>query len=146
MKQLKSLKKIPGIKGIDHIGIAVFSLDQAIDFYELILGAQLLHKETNHEQNVAEAILDLNGTMIQLLAPLSENGAVFDFLKRRGPGIQQIALTVEDIELACSVAKANGISVVYSEHKAGTLESKINFLHPKNCEGVLFELVERKVQ
>jgi len=82
------------------------------------------------------------GVLIQLLAPLSEQSAIAKFLTKNGPGVQQIAYRVSDIAAASDAARAEGIRVIYEEAKAGTNNSKINFLHPSDCGGVLIELVE----
>jgi methylmalonyl-CoA/ethylmalonyl-CoA epimerase len=140
---LKNLNLIPGIQGIDHIGIAVNSLENSIKFYEEVLGASLVHTEVNEEQNISEAMLNLHGQIIQLLAPLSKQGAIHEFLIKHGEGVQQLALKVANLDDACIAARNNGITVIFPQHKRGTSNSRINFLHPKDCGGVLLELVER---
>lgn len=135
---------IPGIKGLDHIGIAVKSLKDSISVYQSIFGARLVFIEENHEQNVLEAMLEFNGIKIQLLSPLSDSGAIYEYLQRHGEGIQQLALEVDNLDTACDVARKNGIRVVYEESKSGSNGSKINFLHPKSTTGALIELVQKK--
>lgn len=139
---MKNLNLIPGIQGIDHIGIAVKSLEDSIKFYEEVLGAKLVHTEVNADQNISEAMMDLHGQTIQLLAPLSDRGAIHDFLVKYGEGVQQIALKVANLDYACSAARNNGIAVIFAQHKRGSSDSRINFLHPRDCGGVLLELVE----
>ncbi len=133
---------MPGIIRIDHVGIAVYDLDAAIDWYTKFLGAKLKFREINTEQMVEEAILNLNDSSIQLLAPLSELSPVSKFLKNKGQGLQQIAIQVVDLEIAARFAKEHGITVVFDTPRTGTGKSRINFLHPKDCFGVLIELVE----
>ena len=93
-----------GIQRIDHVGIAVADLDEAIAFYRDTYGMTVLHEETNEEQGVLEAMVrvgpagDASGAMIQLLAPLDESSTIARFLDRFGPGIQQLAYRVEDVE------------------------------------------------
>ena len=129
---------------IDHVGIAVPDLDEAIAFYRDTYGMQLLHEETNEEQGVREAMVGVGGsdTCIQLLAPLDESSAIAKFLDRSGPGIQQLAYRVDDVEKVSAVLRGRGIRTVYDEPRRGTAGSRINFLHPKDAGGVLVELVE----
>jgi methylmalonyl-CoA/ethylmalonyl-CoA epimerase len=129
---------------IDHVGIAVPDLAAAIEFHERVLGLQVLHEETNEEQGVREAMLGLPGdtVRIQLLAPLTPESAIARFIDRSGPGLQQLAYTVTDVRKAADNLRAQGIRMLYEEPKRGTENSRINFAHPKDCGGVLIELVE----
>ena len=129
---------------VDHVGIAVSDLADALAFYQGTLGMLPVHSEENLEQQVIEVMLEPagGGVLIQLLAPLSEQSAIAKFLTKHGPGVQQIAYRVSDIAAASDAARAEGIRVIYEEAKAGTNNSKINFLHPSDCGGVLIELVE----
>ena len=135
---------MPGIIGIDHVGIAVYDLDDSIKWYESFFGCNFVSREINLEQNVEEAILELKEFNIQLLTPINELSPIAKFLDKRGPGIQQLALQVEDIEVATEYARKNGVRVLFSKWQVGTNNSKINFLHPKDCDGVLIELVEKR--
>jgi len=135
---------MPGIIRIDHIGIAVFDLDAAIDWYKRFLGAKLVNRETNTEQMVEEATLSLNESRFQLITPIGELSPITKFLKTRGQGLQQIAFEVSNLDDAVSYALDNQVRVIFDEPKIGTKDSKINFLHPKDCFGVLIELVELK--
>lgn len=134
----------PYVTAIDHVGLAVADLDAAIDFYARAFGLQSIHEETNEEQGVREAMLAVgdSGSAIQLLAPLSEDSPIGKFLARNGEGIQQMALRVTDIELAADTLRAAGVRVLYDTPKRGTAGSRVNFVHPKDCGGVLMELVE----
>jgi methylmalonyl-CoA/ethylmalonyl-CoA epimerase len=134
----------PYVTAIDHVGLAVQDLDAAIDFYARAFGLQSIHEETNEEQGVREAMLAVgdSGSAIQLLAPLSEDSPIGKFLARNGEGIQQMALRVTDIERAADTLRAAGVRVLYDTPKRGTAGSRVNFVHPKDCGGVLMELVE----
>lgn len=134
----------PFVTAIDHVGLAVADLDAAIDFYARAFGLQSIHEETNEEQGVREAMLAVgdSGSCIQLLAPLSEDSPIGKFLARNGEGIQQMALRVTDIDLAAETLRAAGVRVLYDTAKTGTAGSRVNFVHPKDCGGVLMELVE----
>lgn len=133
---------MPGLIKIDHIGVAVFDLDAAIDWYTRFLGAKLLQRETNREQMVEEALLDLEGSTFQLITPIGELSPIIKFLSTKGQGMQQIAFKVSNLNTAVDYARENNVRVIFKESKNGTNGSKINFLHPKDCFGVLIELVE----
>ena len=130
---------------IDHVGIAVPDLDAAIAFYTDTLGGRLAHRETNEAQGVEEAMIAFGagtGAQVQLLAPLTPESTIAKFLDRNGPGLQQLALRVDDVRVAADRARAAGLRTLYDEPRRGTAGSSINFLHPKDAGGVLVELVE----
>jgi methylmalonyl-CoA/ethylmalonyl-CoA epimerase len=133
------------ITAVDHVGIAVADLDAAIAWYADTLGLVATHVETNEEQGVQEAMLSAPGdagAAIQLLAPLRPDSPIGRFLDRNGPGIQQMAYRVVDIDATSAALRAKGVRLLYDEPRRGTAESRINFLHPKDAGGVLVELVE----
>src|SRR5450631_1812143 len=129
---------------IDHVGVAVADLDTAVAFYEDTFGMRLAHVETNEEQGVREAMMAVgdSGSFVQLLAPLRPDSSIAKFLDRSGPGIQQMAYTVEDIEATCADLRAKGLRLLYEQPRVGTAGSLINFIHPKDAGGVLVELVQ----
>ncbi len=129
---------------IDHVGIAVPDLDEAIAFYRDTFGIVSVHQETNEEQGVREAMLAVGDgtTRIQLLAPLSETSTIAKFLDRNGPGVQQIAYTVADLDGVSEALRSRGLRLLYDEPRRGTAGSRVNFVHPKDAGGVLVELVE----
>jgi methylmalonyl-CoA/ethylmalonyl-CoA epimerase len=129
---------------INHVGIAVADLDKAIEYYKTVFGMQLAHEETNEEQGVREAMMAVgdSGSSIQLLAPLNENSTIAKFLDKSGPGMQQMAYTVEDIDAVSATLRERGVRLLYPEPKRGTANSRINFIHPKDAGGVLVELVQ----
>jgi methylmalonyl-CoA/ethylmalonyl-CoA epimerase len=129
---------------IDHVGIAVPDLDEAIAFYRDTFGMRLAHEEPNEEQGVREAMMAVgdSGSHIQLLAPLSADSTIAKFLDRSGPGIQQMAYRVTDLDAVCAVLRDRGLRLLYDEPRRGTSSSRINFVHPKDAGGVLVELVE----
>ena len=132
------------LRRIDHVGIAVSDLDEAIAFYRDVFGMVAVHVEVNEEQGVREALLRVGDgeTQVQLLAPLSEASTVAKFLDRTGPGIQQLAYTVDDIESTSDALRARGLRLLYDEPRRGTAGSRVNFIHPRDAGGVLVELVE----
>lgn len=129
---------------IDHVGIAVADLDAAIEFYESAFGLTMTHQEVNEEQGVREAMMAVgdSGSFIQLLAPLSPESTIAKFLDRSGPGIQQVAYAVDDVEATAATLRERGVRVLYETAKVGTGGSLVNFCHPKDCGGVLVELVQ----
>lgn len=134
----------PLFVGIDHVGLAVPELDEAIRFHTEVLGWRLAHREINAEQGVAEAMLTAGdgGAQIQLLAPLDETSTIAKFIDRNGPGMQQLAYRVTDLDAVSAVLAERGVRLLYPEPKRGTGGSRINFCHPKDTGGVLLELVE----
>jgi methylmalonyl-CoA/ethylmalonyl-CoA epimerase len=103
-----------------------------------------VHTEENQEQGVREAMLAVGpgADRLQLLAPMRTDSTIAKFLDRNGPGVQQVAYTVADIELACAALRERGMRLLYESPREGTAGSRINFVHPKDAGGVLVELVE----
>ncbi len=134
------------VLAVDHVGIAVADLDEAIAWYADTFGLVATHEETNEEQGVREAMLSAPGdagAAVQLLAPLRPDSAIGKFLDRSGPGIQQMAYRVADIEATSAALRDKGMRLLYDEPRRGTAGSRINFVHPKDAGGVLVELVEQ---
>jgi methylmalonyl-CoA/ethylmalonyl-CoA epimerase len=132
------------ITDVDHVGIAVADLDEAIGFYADRFGFAVVHEEVNEEQGVREAMLGAgrSGTRLQLLAPLTPESAIARFLDRSGPGLQQLAYRVTSIDEAMEAVRSTGMRLLYETPRRGTAGSRINFIHPKDAGGVLVELVE----
>ena len=129
---------------IDHVGIAVPDLDVALAVYAEKVDLRAVHEEVNEEQGVREAMLAVgdSGSCIQLLAPLRDDSPIGKFLGKSGPGIQQMAYRVEDIDAVCATLRERGVRLLYEAPKGGTAGSRVNFIHPKDAGGVLVELVE----
>ena len=129
---------------IDHVGVAVPDLAEAIAMYRDAFGMHVTHQETNEDQGVREAMVAVgdSGSSIQLLAPLDESSTIAKFLDRKGPGLQQLAYRVTDLERVSSVLRHRGLRLLYDEPRRGTAGSRINFVHPRDTGGVLVELVE----
>jgi methylmalonyl-CoA/ethylmalonyl-CoA epimerase len=135
------------VTALDHVGLAVPDLDVAIKWYHDHLGMIVLHEEINEEQGVREAMLSVRGApkgsaQIQLMSPLDETSTIAKFIGKRGPGIQQLAYRVSDVEALSERLRAEGIRLLYDTPRKGTANSRINFIHPKDAGGVLIELVE----
>jgi methylmalonyl-CoA/ethylmalonyl-CoA epimerase len=135
-----------GLLRIDHVGIAVADLDAAIELYGRVFGMRCVHVEENPDQGVREAMLAVGptpeGGQVQLLAPLTPESTIAKFLDRNGPGVQQVAYTVADIDAASAALRERGVRLLYDAPRRGTAGSRINFVHPKDAGGVLVELVE----
>jgi methylmalonyl-CoA/ethylmalonyl-CoA epimerase len=129
---------------IDHVGIAVADLDAAIAFYRDTFGMETVHEETNQEQGVREAMVAVgdSASCIQLLAPVDQSSPIAKFLDQRGPGLQQLAYRVTDLEAVSAVLRERGLRLLYDVAKTGTAGSLVNFVHPRDAGGVLIELVE----
>jgi methylmalonyl-CoA/ethylmalonyl-CoA epimerase len=135
------------VTAIDHVGIAVADLDAAIAWYHDHLGMILVHEEVNDDQGIHEAMLAVRGApigtaQIQLMAPIDDSSAIAKFLDKRGPGIQQLAVRVSDLDSLCERLRSQGVGLTYDAPRRGTANSRINFIHPKDAGGVLIELVE----
>lgn len=141
---------LPGVVGLDHIGIAVADLDAAVALHTEVLGLVERHRETNADQGVVEVMLSPaaggQGTQVQLVAALDEHSPVHRFLARRGPGLHHLAYAVNDVDTASEVLLRRGLRLLYDAPRAGTRGSLINFVHPKDTGGVLIELVEPAAQ
>ncbi|WP_026918805.1 methylmalonyl-CoA epimerase [Gordonia shandongensis] len=132
------------VTAVDHVGIAVPDLDEAAAWWLTNLGFANLHEEINDEQGVREAMIGPAGadTQIQLLAPLNDESTIAKFIGRSGPGLQQLAVRVTDLDEVMRRLTDNGVRLLYPAPKRGTADSRINFVHPKDAGGVLLELVE----
>jgi methylmalonyl-CoA/ethylmalonyl-CoA epimerase len=132
---------------IDHIGIACRDLDATVEFYRATYGFEVAHTEVNEEQGVREAMLRISGTSdggasyLQLLEPTREDSAVGKWLAKNGEGVHHIAFGTPDVDADAAAVRERGVRVLYDEPRRGTMGSRITFLHPKDCHGVLTELV-----
>ncbi len=129
------------IKKIDHIGIAVSNLEEAIKIYES-LGFKVAETEEVEDQKVRVAMIPVGESRIELLEATSPESAIAKFIEKRGEGIHHIAINVENIEEALKKAKDAGIKLIDEKPRIGAGGKKVAFLHPKSLKGVLLELVE----
>ncbi|MGH3623606.1 MAG: methylmalonyl-CoA epimerase [Sciscionella sp.] len=137
----------PFVTAIDHVGVAVADLDEAIEFHRENFGLDAAHTEENAEQGIREAMMRVPGdggagTAVQLLAPLNEESTITKFLGRKGPGLQHLAYRVSDVDAAADALREAGLRLLYPQARRGTSNSRVNFVHPKDAGGVLVELVE----
>jgi methylmalonyl-CoA/ethylmalonyl-CoA epimerase len=127
---------------MDHIGVAVEDLDDAIQLYEERLGMPLQHRETVEEQGVEAVLLGVGESHVELLRPLGPDTAVGKFLERSGPGLHHVAYGTDDIDSALEAVRGAGLRLIDERPRIGVRGSRVAFLHPKSTGGVLTELVE----
>jgi methylmalonyl-CoA/ethylmalonyl-CoA epimerase len=141
---------------LDHVGIAVENLEEALELYSGILGLELAGTETIEEQKVRTAFLSLGGgsagaagsvgegTELELLESTDPEGPIGRFIANKGPGVQHLAFRVQDLDAALAELKAAGVRLIDEKPRYGAGGARIAFLHPKSTKGVLVELCERR--
>ena len=127
---------------IDHVGVAVDDLDQAISLYEKTFEMHLAHRETVESQGVEAALLDVGDGHVELLRPLAPDTAVGKFIEKRGPGLHHVAYAVGDIDAALTSLSEAGVELIDSEARVGIRGSRVAFVHPRSSGSVLTEIVE----
>jgi methylmalonyl-CoA/ethylmalonyl-CoA epimerase len=127
---------------IDHIGVAVDDLDEAVALYSERFGMPERHRETLVEQGVEAVLLGVGASHVELLRPLGPGTAVGEFLKRHGPGMHHVAYGTDDIDSALQRAREAGLALIDELPRSGILGSRVAFVHPKSTGGVLTELVQ----
>jgi len=126
---------------IDHIGVAVEDLDEAIALYEQEYGMALVHREVVEEQGVEAVLLDVGESHVELLAPLGPDTPVGKFLAKKGPGLHHVAYRVDDVAAELERLKAAGLKLIDESPRTGIRGSSVGFLHPVSTGMVLTELV-----
>ena len=128
---------------IDHLGIAVNSIDEGKKFWSDVLGLAFEGAETVEEQKVTTAFFPVSESEVELLESTSPDGPVAKYIEKRGAGIQHVAFRVADIDAALAELKEKGVKLIDQEPRIGAGGARIAFLHPKATGGVLVELCER---
>ena len=131
------------IKKLDHIGIAVSNLDEALKLYSDVMGLKLTGIEVVEEQKVRVAFLTVGDTELELLESTSPDGPIAKFIEAKGQGVQHLAFKVDNVEKAIEEMKTKGMRMIDEKSRYGAGGSKIAFMHPKSSNGVLIELSER---
>lgn len=139
-----TIEKVDRPKKIEHIGIAVKSINDSLPFYTNHLMLKLLGIEEVSSQKVRVAFLKIGDAKLELLEPLSEDSPISQFIKKRGEGIHHIALAVDNIELRLNELKENGVKLIHESPVKGAANADVAFLHPKSASGVLYEYCEKK--
>jgi methylmalonyl-CoA epimerase len=137
-------EKLSAPKKIDHIGIAVRSIDEVLPFYVESLKLELKAIEEVPSQKVRVAFLKLGDSKLELLEPLSEDSPIAQFIAKKGEGIHHVALAVDNIEARLNELKNNGVRLIHESPVPGAANALVAFLHPKSTSGVLYEFCEKK--
>jgi methylmalonyl-CoA/ethylmalonyl-CoA epimerase len=127
---------------IDHVGVAVEDLDDAIALYEGCFGMPVQHRERVEGQGVEVVLLGIGEGHVELLRPLSADTTVGRFLERRGPGLHHVAYGTDDIDSALEAMRAAGLQLIDERPRTGIRNSRVAFVDPKSTGGVLTELVQ----
>jgi len=131
------------MKNVDHIGIAVTSIEEVLPFYTETLSLKCIGIEDVESENVKVAFIDAGNIRLELLEPLNESSAIAKFLESRGQGIHHIAFSVNNIEERIKDLKENGVCMIQDAPKPGAHGAQVAFLHPKSGHGVLYELCDK---
>jgi methylmalonyl-CoA/ethylmalonyl-CoA epimerase len=130
------------LTAIDHVGVAVESIDAALAVYRDTLGMPLVHRETVHEQGVDAALLDVGDSHIELLQPLGPDTTVGKFLARKGPGLHHVAYRVASVQDTLNALSAAGVRLIDERPRTGIRGTQVAFVHPSSIGGVLTEIVQ----
>jgi len=130
------------LSAVDHVGVAVESIDAALAIYRDALGMPLVHRETVEDQGVEAALLDVGDGHIELLQPLGPDTGVGRFLARRGPGIHHVAYRVASVKDTLEALTAAGVRLIDEQPRTGIRGSQVAFIHPSSTGGVLTEIVQ----
>ena len=130
------------LSAIDHVGVAVESIDAALELYRDRLGMPLVHRERVAEQGVDAALLDVGDGHVELLQPLGPDTAVGKFLSRRGPGLHHVAYRVASVQETLDACAAAGMRLIDEQPRTGIRGSRVAFIHPAATGGVLTEIVQ----
>jgi len=133
-----------GVTAIDHVGIAVEDLEEAVERYRRLLGAEPVHRERVEDQGVEEVLFAAGESYIQLLGALGPQTPVGRYLAKRGPGMHHVAYRVEDVASAIDALRAEGVRLIDETPRAGSRDTLIAFVHPASMGGVLVELVQER--
>lgn len=129
---------------VDHIGIAAHQIDEALALWRDALGLEIDSTEEVAEQGVRVAMLPIGESHIELLEPLSAETPVGKFLRKRGPGVHHVAITVTDIRASLAQLKEKGIRLIDETPRVGAGGCLVAFVHPSSANGVLLELVQHE--
>jgi methylmalonyl-CoA epimerase len=127
---------------LDHVGVVVTDLEEAIALYASVFGMRVTLRAGNEQLGIVAAFLEMDGAELELIAPTRGDSTVSKFLADRGPGLHHLAYAVRDIKKALADAKSQGLELIDEEPRIGLHGVPIAFIHPKSVGGVLTELVE----
>jgi methylmalonyl-CoA epimerase len=127
---------------IDHVGVAVEQLDEALELYGEHFQLELAHREVVEEQGVEAVLLDVGENHVELLAPLGPDTPVGKFLAKNGPGLHHVAYQVDDIDSTLRALEQAGLRLIDEQPRTGIRGSRVAFMHPRSTAGVLTEIVQ----
>jgi methylmalonyl-CoA epimerase len=127
---------------IDHVGVAVEDLEDAVALYEGTFGMPLVHRETVESQGVEAVLLDIGDGHVELLRPLGPETPIGKFVEKNGPGLHHVAYRVDDIDATLEKLAGDGVELIDQRARVGIRGSRVAFLHPRATGRVLTELVE----
>ncbi len=130
------------LSAIDHVGVAVASIDDALALYRDALGMPLVHRETIEQQGVHAALLDVGDAHVELIEPIGPDTGVARFIERKGAGLHHVAYRVASVDDTLKACVAAGLRLIDSEPRTGIRGTRVAFLHPASTGGVLTEIVE----
>ncbi len=131
------------ITRIDHIGIAVQNINDALAFFERALGMKLDRQETPEGENARIAFLPVGGSDVELVEPIGDESGLAKFMEKRGEGIHHICFEVDDLDAALARLKEHGVQLINETPRTNAQGQRYAFVHPKSAHGVLVELYER---
>jgi methylmalonyl-CoA/ethylmalonyl-CoA epimerase len=131
------------LKKVDHIGIAVQDLEQGKKLFELLTGRPVAHEEVVESEGVKTAFIHVGELKLELLSPLNQTGPIQAHLEKRGPGIQQLAFEVENLEVEMDRLRSAGFILLNDTPKKGANNTLVCFIHPKSAGGILVELCQK---
>lgn len=129
---------------VDHLGFAVNDIDQSVEFYRHAFGITEWERIELPERHMAVAVAKVGDTLIELIAPTSEEASFAKYLRERGQGMHHIAYTVDDIAASLDELRARGVPLIDQEARPGIHNTLVAFIHPKGAQGVLVELVQHQ--
>jgi methylmalonyl-CoA/ethylmalonyl-CoA epimerase len=127
---------------IDQVGIAVEDLDVALDFYARAFGVRPVSREHIEQDGVEEAMLEIGGVFLQLVASARADSPIERFIERRGPGLHHLGIAVRSLEDALDHLRSEGVELIDEEPRIGGGGHRIAFVHPRGTGGILVELIE----
>jgi methylmalonyl-CoA/ethylmalonyl-CoA epimerase len=130
------------LSAIDHVGVAVPSIEEALSLYRDTFKMELVHRETIEEQGVHAALLDVGDSHVELIEPISPDTGVGRFLERKGSGLHHVAYRVESVDEALEACRQAGMRLIDEQPRTGIRNSRVAFLHPASTGGVLTEIVQ----
>lgn len=139
----QTIEDVSTMEKVDHIGIAVRSLENSLPYYTDILGLKLIHIEEVDSEKVRVAFIDSGNVKIELLQPIDETSTIHTFIEKRGEGIHHVAFGVKNIQERLDELKEKGIRLIQETPKRGAGGAEVAFIHPKSSGGVLYELCDK---